>query len=155
MSSDEARRLVKDGLQLHRERREAAKQEARMEEYEKTMIAACNENCACARKSRQEDEERSLCLALEAAQRKEQQAKLAAIRKKEREQLQREWARDASAYEAVRQYVFFCMGVMLVTVWTPFPWWAAAALIFGTAVCLGAYIFRLYFPIKEGAYAKD
>lgn len=147
MSSDEARRLVLDGLQLRRQRREEAEKEARMEAYEKTMIAACNKNCAGARKTRQADEKRSLGLALAAAQQKEQQAQLAALRKKEREQLQKEWARDASAYEAVRQYVFACMGVMLVTVWTPFPWWAAVALIFGTAVCLCAYIFRLYYPI--------
>ena len=147
MSSDEAKRLIEDGLQLRRQRREEAEQEAKMEAYEKTMITACNENCAGARKSRQEDEERSISLALAAAQQKERQAQLAAIRKKEREQLQREWARDAAAYEAARRYVFACMGVMLVTVWTPFPWWAAVALLFGTAVCLAAYIFRLYFPI--------
>lgn len=147
MSSEEARRLINDGLQLRRHRREEAEQEARMEDYEKTMIAACNENCANARKSSQRAVEKSMDLALEAERQREQREQLAVLRKKERERLQREWARDAAAYEAARQYVFVCMGVMLVTVWTPFPWWAAVALLFGTAVCLAAYIFRMYFPI--------
>ena len=88
-------------------------------------------------------------LALEAERQREQREQFAVLRQKERERLQREWARDAAAYEAARPYVFLCMGVMLVTVWTPFPWWAAAALIAGTAVCEAAYIFRLYFPFER------
>lgn len=147
MSNEDARRLVSDGLQLRRQRREEAERESRMEEYEKAMIAGCNGNCANARKNRQEDARQTMTLALEAARQQEQQAQLAAQRKREREQMRAEWERETAVWEAARKFAFFCMGVALVTVWTPFPWWGAAALIFGTAALVGAYIFRVYFPV--------
>lgn len=147
MSSEEAKRLVNEGLQLRRQRREEAERETRLEEYEREMIARCNGNCADARASRQEDEQRTMTLALRAARQQEQQAQLAAQRKQEREEMLQQWAREETACEAVKRYIFGCMGLMLVTVWTPLPWWAAAALIFGTAVWLGAYVFRVFYPV--------
>lgn len=155
MSSEEARRLVEDGLQRRREQQKEAAREERLEAYERDMIAACNGNCADARILRLADERDRLTQAQLAAPKKEQQIQLAAQRREQREKLQKEWERDSTAMESVRAYVFFCLVVMLVTVWTPFPWWAAVALIAGTAVCLGAYVFRLYFPFQEAAYAKD
>ena len=149
MSNEEAKRLVADGLQLRRQRREEAERETRLEKYERDMIAGCNGNCAAARKSRNMDAERTMTLVQEAASRQERQAQLAAQRKQEREEMLQQWAREETACEAVKRYVFGCMGLMLLTVWTPLPWWAAAALIAGTAVCLGAYVFRIYYPAED------
>ena len=140
MDCEEARSKVSAGLQRRKEAKEAARQEARLEAYEREMIAACNGNCADARKLRLADEADRYS-----------KAQLVAQRKEAREQLQREWERDSQACAAMKQYLVGCMGLMLVTVWTPLPWWAAAALIFGTAVFLSAYIFRLFFPMhREG-----
>lgn len=149
MTKAQARKLVEDGLTLRKERREAAEQENRMEEYEKEMITFCNGNCANARKNREKDAETALALVLEENRKKEEREQYAAIRRMERERLQKEMERDATALDAVRRYVTFCLVTALVTMWTPFPWWAAVALVVGTAVCTGAYVFRVYFPFEQ------
>lgn len=142
MSTEEARKLVTLGLQRRREEKEAEAREAKLEEYEKEMISCCNDNAAGAKAMREADE---------VARYSQQQ--MAAYRREQREQMIREWERDNTAYSAVRRYAFACLVLMLVTVWTPVPWWAAVALLAGSAVCLGAYIFRLYFPV-EGVEKK-
>lgn len=138
MTNAQAKQLVMDGLTLRKERREAAEKEARMEAYEKEMITFCNGNCANARKNRQKDAETALALVLEENRKKE-----------ERERLQKEMERDATALDAVRRYVTFCLVTALVTVCTPFTWWAAVALAVGMAFCTGAYVFRVYFPAEQ------
>lgn len=137
MSTDEARKLVSLGLQRRREEKEAAANEKRLEEYEREMIATCNDNAADAKAQREADEVNRY-----------NQQQLAAYRREQREKMIREWERDNTAYTAVRRYAFALLILMLVTVWTPLPCWAAVALIIGTAVCLAAYIFRLYFPAE-------
>ena len=149
MTKAQARKLVEDGLTLRKQRREAAEQENRMEAYEKEMITFCNGNCANARKNREKDAETALALVLEANRKKEQREQMIESRKREREQLRMEMERDATALEALRRFVFFCLVTALVTVWTPFTWWAAVALVVGTAVCTGAYVFRVYFPFEQ------
>lgn len=134
---------------LRKELREAAEQEARMEIFEKEMITFCNDHCADARKNREKDAETALALVLEENRKKEEREQMIAFRKREREQLRMEMERDAKALEAVRRFVFFCLVTALVTVWTPFTWWAAVALVVGTAFCTGAYVFRVYFPFEQ------
>ena len=148
MTNAQAKQLVMDGLTLRRQRKEAAEQEARMEAYEKEMIAICNGHCANAKVIRQKDSEAALTLALEANRQKEQRERMIEIRKREREQLQKEMERDATAMDTVRMFAMFCMVVSLVTVWTPFPWWAAVALVVGSTALVAAYIFRVYNPVK-------
>lgn len=135
-----------DGLTLRRQRKEAAEQEARMEAYETEMISFCNVHCANAKVIRQKDSEAALTLALEANRQKELRDQMVESRKREREQLRMEMERDAKAMDALRRFVFFCLVVALVTVWTPFPWWAAVALVLGCTGLAAAYIFRVYYP---------
>lgn len=149
MTNAQAKQLVMDGLTLRKERREAAEREARMEAYEKEMITFCNGNCASAKEIRQKDAETELALVLEENRKKEEREQMIAFRKHEREQLRMEMERDACAMDAVRRFVFFCLITALVTVWTPFPWWAAVALVVGASACAGAYVFRVYFPAEQ------
>ena len=135
MNCDEARAIVLDGLQMKRHLREEAKQEARLEEYERDMIATCNGHCADAK-----------VLWLENEQNRLDREQMVAEKRQQREEMLRSMERDANAADAVRAFIFVVMAIMLVTVWTPFPWWAAVALTFGLAVCLAAYIFRIYVP---------
>lgn len=148
MSNDEAKRLVRDGLILRKQRREAEAQEARMEAYEKEMISFCNVQCAEAKKDRLANAQCAEALAIRETQRMEQRKLLAEQRRLDRERMIREMERDDAAMDALRNFGIFCMAVALVTVWTPLPWWAAVALAVGCAALVAAYIFRLYFPIK-------
>lgn len=138
-----------DGLQLRKQRKEAAEQEALMEAYENEMISFCNSNFASAKVNRQKDAEAALTLVLEANRQKEQREQMVEARKREREQLRMEMERDSTAWECVQRFVFFCLVTALVTVWTPFPWWAAVALVVGASACAGAYVFRVYFPAEQ------
>ena len=138
MGHNEARRLVQLGLDHRREEKEREAQERRLEEYEREMISACNGNAVAAKTLRLVTENERIT-----------RDQMIAQRKAEREKLQLEWERDIAAQESVRRYLMGCLVMMLVTVWTPLPWWAAAATIFGTAVIEGAYVFRLYYPLKK------
>lgn len=149
MTYDEVRQLVNDGLTLRRNRREAAEREARMEEYEKNMITFCNGHCADAKKLRQSEAEQSARMAMEAARAQEQREQYAELRRQERERLQKEMERNFATQDAVRCFVFFCLVTALVTVWTPFPWWAAVALVVGMSAIAAAYVFRIYFPAER------
>ena len=119
-----------------------------MEAYEKEMITFCNGHCANAKVIRQKDAETALTLVLEANRQKELRDQMVEARKREREQLRMEMERDATAMDAVRRFVVFCLVTALVTVWTPFPWWAAVALVVGTTALTAAYIFRVYNPVE-------
>ena len=51
--------------------------------------------------------------------------------------------KENASIEAVHMYVKGCFAICLITLLTPFPWWAAIALIAGTAVFPVARIYRL------------
>ena len=139
MSHEEARRLVQIGLDQRKEERQKAEREQRLEAYERDMITHCNGNAVAAK---------TLRLMTECDRITREQ--ISARRKAEREQMMREWERDAAVYDSIRRYLVGCLVLMLVTVWTPLPWWAAAAVIGGTAVWESAHVFRLYNPITGG-----
>lgn len=146
MNHQEARRLVQLGLDYRKEEKVRAEKEAKLEEYERDMITACNGNNAAAKTLRLMDETDRINREFLEVRRKEHREMLVAQRREHREKMMREWERDNTAMNSVKMYVLGCMSLMLVTVWTPMPWWAAAATIIGTAVCEAAYLFRLYFP---------
>lgn len=148
MTNAQAKQLVMDGLTLRKQRKQAAEQEAKMEAYEKEMISFCNGHYASAKESRAKEAERTMALAEEAFRREEERSRYIEQRKLEREQMRMEMERDATAMDALRRFVFFCLMTALVTVWTPFPWWAAVALIVGNTAIMAAYIFRVYFPVQ-------
>lgn len=138
MNKDEARAVVRDGLRLKRHLQEEAKQEARLEAYERDMIANCNAHCADAKVLRLANEQNRI-----------DREQMVAQKRKQREEMLRNMERDENALEAVRAFIFVCMAVMLVTAWTPFPWWGAVALVVGMAVFAAAYIFRIYVPWED------
>lgn len=148
MSHEEARRLVQLGLEHRRAAQYQAEREQDLEDYERDMITACNGNFAAAKETRQREAAESMSLALEAARQKEQRAQYAAKRRQERERLQKEMERDCIAIDCIRRFAFFCLITALVTVWTPFPWWAAVALVVGCTALVASYIFRVYFPAE-------
>lgn len=136
MSSEENKRIVAEGLAHRKAEREAAAKEAELEQYEQAQIRACNVRCANAKQKRRDEETGRL-------HRAQIEAELAA----EAEAEAKEQAREDAAHLAVRKFCYTCMGIAMVTTWTPLEWWAAAALIAGLAVFPVAYIFRLYFPV--------
>lgn len=138
MSSEENKRIVADGLERRKAEREAAAKEAELERYEQEQIHACNVRSANAKKKRRDEETGRL-----------HRAQLEAALAAEAEVEAKEQAREDAAHLAVRRFCLCCMGIAMVTTWTPLEWWAAAALIAGLAVFPAAYIFRLYFPVAN------
>lgn len=136
MSSEEAKHIVTEGLERRKDARQAG--EAQLEQYEQDQIAACNKNCADARKQRQDEEVGRL-----------NREQLRARRRAREEAMAKAQAREDAAMAAVWYYGLACLMVLWVAAVTRFPFWAAAALIAGLAVFLAAYVFRLYYPIKE------
>lgn len=102
--------------------------EGRLEQYELDMIRQLNIHCADAKKdtaSREREEAR--------------RAEREAAKAKDRE-------REEKGTQAVRLYVYSCVGNLLLVGFTSFPWWAAVALTLGLAVFPVVYIYRLYVP---------
>ena len=103
--------------------------EGRLEQYELDMIRQLNIHCADAKK--------------DTASREREEARIAereAARAKDRE-------REEKGTQAVRLYVYSCVGNLLLVGFTSFPWWAAIALALGLAVFPVVYIYRLYVPL--------
>lgn len=136
MNSEEAKRIVSEGLARRKEDRALAEKEARLEQYEQDMIDACNIHCADAKTQRKLEETGRLSRQM-AKSRREARAQARAIEEQKEEQ----------AIEAVKSYLYICGGILLVTAWTSFPTYAAFALIAGLAVFPAAYVFRLYYPM--------
>ena len=131
MNSNEARKIVQDGLQERKIRKQEAEREALREKFEQDMIHACNVNCAGAKAKRETME-----------QAKKRRAEAAASRAKA-------WELECKSTYACQLYGILCLVVLLVSALTKFPFWAAVTLIAGGAVFPLVYIFRLYNPIKR------
>jgi hypothetical protein len=131
MNSNEARKIVQDGLQERKIRKQEAEREALREKFEQDMIHACNVNCAGAKAKRETME-----------QAKKRRAEAAASRAKA-------WELECKRIYACQLYGILCLVVLLVSALTKFPFWAAVTLIAGGAVFPLVYIFRLYNPIKR------
>lgn len=132
MSSEEARQTVQKGLE--RRAAESRRKEADLEAQARKLRATINDNHTT----------RTLTEVQRKAMEQEQRE---ARRTARMEAKARERAREDAAVMAVKRYSVACAGIMLVTALTPFPWWAAMALIPGLAVFPTAYIYRLYVPI--------
>lgn len=129
MSSEEARSYVQSGLD--QKKADRADREAQLENYEKDMMEAISEKAAIVRKNERQQQNREIIRSVRD------------IRKLERAR------RDQAAEAAVRKYAYISLIIMLFANWTPIPWYGAAALVAGLAVLTAAYIFRLYYPLKE------
>lgn len=56
MSSEEAKRIISEGLERRKAEQEEARKEARLEHYEREQIRICNKHCAGAKQLRQQQE---------------------------------------------------------------------------------------------------
>lgn len=131
MNSNEAKQIVRDGLNQRKIQKQEAEREAIREKFEQDMIHACNVNCAGAKAKRE---------TMEQAQKR--RAEAAASRAKA-------WELECKSTYACQLYGVLCLVVLLISALTKLPFWAAAALIAGGAVFPVAYIFRLYNPIER------
>ncbi len=136
MSGNEAKRIVLEGLERRRQAR--YDREEQLEQYEQDMIVACNEHCAGAKVLRQMEETGRL-------NREQNNAR----RRARAEALAKEQARDDAAVAAGKRYAITCMAILWLTAFTYLPVWAAVTLALGLGVFPAAYIFRLYFPMRE------
>ena len=121
MSSSEARQIVQNGLdrlKVIRNEREAV-----LEDQARQLRRTINDNHTA----------RTMTDA--------QRLKKAKAERKARVKARRD--KENAAILAVQYYARVCIGVVLVTLLTPFPWWAAIALTAGLAVFPAAYIYRL------------
>lgn len=121
MSSSEARQIVQNGLdrlKVMRNEREAA-----LEDQARRLRLTINDN--------------HNARTMTDAQRLEK----AKAERKARAKARRD--KENAAILAVQYYGRVCIGVVLVTLLTPFPWWSAIALTAGLAVFPAAYIYRL------------
>lgn len=121
---NEAKQYVAEGLERRKTDRQTREQQ--LDNYEQQMIAFCNKHSADSKQSRTETEKRETYRALKAE-------KLEAMRRK-----------DAAAEMACTKYGYACVAILLLSAWTPIPFYAAVALIAGLAVFPVAYIVKLY-----------
>lgn len=129
MSSDDAKRIVSAGLQRRQEARVQREKEEKLDNFEQEMIVFCNTHFADAKRERTKQQNREKLRAMSMAKRKEEARK------------------EAEAMEAMKSYGYICIGLLLLSAWTPLPLYAAAALICGLAAIVAAHIYRIYYPI--------
>lgn len=128
---NEAKQYVAAGL----ERRSIARQEReeQLEDFEQEMISFCNKHSADSKKTQAEKEKCESHRAMKAEKRE-------AMRKK-----------DEAAEMACTKYGYACVAILLLSAWTPLPFYAAVALIAGLAVFPVVYIVKLFglLEVKE------
>lgn len=134
MSNEEARQIVENGLAQKKIQRQQRAEE--LDNQERLLRVTINDNHQDAKK----------------AEAKKQQ-KLMDDARKQREAREKERAaraaRDKAAEEAVNTYFIVCLVILLVSAITRLNFFVAMALILGLAVFPAAYIYRLYYPMKE------
>lgn len=121
MSSNEAKRIVSEGLQQRRIERN--QREAALEDQARKLRLTINDNHTA----------RNVTEA--------QKMEAVKVERKNRQKARRE--KENSAILATHYYIRACTGIVLAALLTPLPWWAAAALIVGGAVFPIAHILRL------------
>jgi len=138
MRSEDARRVVNEGLARRKIARQEAEKEAVLEQYERDMILRCNAHCADTKEQRRLDDTVRL--------REAQRSAAEAARKKARA---KEQQTDAKAAHTFRLYCVSVIVLFWLTTWTYFPAWAALTTACGLAVFVSAYLFRLYCPFEN------
>lgn len=121
MSSNEAKRIVSEGLEQRRIERN--QREAALEDQERKLRLTINDN--------------------HTARTMTDTQKIEAVKKESKARKKARQKKKNAAILSVQYYVRACIGIILSTLLTPFPWWAAAALIVGCAVFPIAHILRL------------
>lgn len=121
MNSNEAKRIVSEGLEQRRIERN--QRESALDDQERKLRLTINNNHTARTMTDTQKIEKVM---------KEHKARVRASQKKK-----------ASAILSVQYYVRACIGIFLATLLTPIPWWAAVTLVVGCAVFPTAHIIRL------------
>lgn len=119
-------------------------QERKDKQVEAEMLAMCNAHRAQVG-TRIEDRNR------QAAEAAELRAQLAAARAEENRLAKEEMEREEASSQAMGKYAVWCVVTLGLTGFTELPVWAAVTLCAGLGVLVGAYIFRIWFPLEEEA----
>ena len=128
-----AKQYVEAGLERRKADRQEREQEEKLDAYEAEMISFCNRHSADSKKTQAEKEKCESHRAMRAEKRE-------AMRKK-----------DEAAEMACTKYGYTCVAILLLSAWTPLPFYAAVALIAGLAVFPAVYIVKLFglLEVKE------
>ena len=134
MSSNEAKKIVADGLE--RKKMERAKRDAELEHQERLLRLTINDNHLV--KTINEEQKKI-------QQKKEAQARRESWAKKRADRV----ARDMAAEEAVHVYGILCLVILLVASIFRMNFFVCLSLVLGMAAVFAAYIYRIYVPFKE------
>ena len=133
MNSNEARKIVEDGLE--RKKMERMRRDAELEKQERLLRLTINDNHLVATIT---EEQKKLQKKEAARKRREAWAK---------EQAERV-ARDMAAEQAVNNYGILCLVILLVAAIFRMNFFVSMALALGIGAVFAAYIYRIYFPFK-------
>ena len=140
MSSEEARQIVRDGLE--RLKAEQAQREAAMDAQERSLRVKINENHTVKTLTESQRLERQ-----KEAERQKREARVKA--KHERVM------RDMKVDEIFQKFGILCLVILLVTICTRLNPFVAVSVILGLAVFPAVDIYRLYVPASAGMNNKE
>lgn len=135
---EENKRIVREGLDRRKAARLEAQNEARLEQFERDMIRACNENSANAKIER-------MAVAADRSSKTQSRAKIASRKNAKYRKMERE----NGTIHAVMLYVLAVAGLFWLTTWTHLPAYAAITCAISFFPFLPIYVSRLYEPIEE------
>ena len=134
MSSNEAKKIVENGLEKRKEAR--AQRDAELERQERMLRMTINDNHLVKTIT---EEQKKIQAKEEARKRRESWAK---------EQAERV-ARDMAAEEAIRAYGIVVLAIIIISGIWKLNIFVTLAMMLGMAAVFGAYVYRIYVPFKE------
>lgn len=134
MSNEEARQIVEDGLAQRKIQRQQRDEE--LDNQERLLRVTINDNHQDAKKAEAEKKQK---LMDDARKQREARAKAREVRA----------AMDMQAEQAANAFLAVCLVILLIAAITRLNIFVMLALVLGLAVDTAAYIYRLYYPIKE------
>lgn len=134
MSNEEARQIVEEGLAQKKIQRQQRDEE--LDNQERLLRVTINDNHQDAKKAEAEKQQK---LMDDARKQREARAKAREVRA----------AMDMKAEQAANAFLAVCLVILLIAAITRMNLFVMLALVLGLAVDTAAYIYRLYYPIKE------
>lgn len=134
MSNEEARQIVENGLAQKKIQRQQRDEE--LDNQERMLRVTINDNHMVKTIMEAQKHEQKLAEA-----RKAKEARAAARKARE--------AMDMEAEQAANAFLAVCLVILLIAAITRLNIFVMLALVLGLAVDTAAYIYRLYYPLKE------
>ena len=135
---EENKRIVREGLERRKAERREAQEEARLEQFERDMIRACNENRANTKIERE-------AVAADRSSKTQSKARIAS----RKDAKFRKMERETGTVHAVAIYAVAVAFLFWLTTWTHLPMYAAITCAISFFPFLPIYVSRLYEPIEE------